>query len=87
MKEVLKTATVREEEAMLLEHQPWDHEINLKEGAQLKMGPIYKMSDQELRAAKEYIDKNLQRKFIRPSFSKFRSPILFILWRKMGVLE
>ena len=48
MKEVLKTTTVKEQEAMLPEHQPWDHEINLKEGAQLKTGPIYKMSDQEL---------------------------------------
>jgi len=48
MKEVLKTTTVREEEVMLPEHQLWDLEINLKEGAKLKMGPIYKMSDQEL---------------------------------------
>ena len=58
-KKVLKTTTARKKEAILPEHQPWDHKINLKEGAQLKTGPIYKMSDQELRAAKEYIDKNL----------------------------
>ena len=62
----------------LPEHQPWDHEIRLKEGTQLKTGPIYKMSDKELQAAKSYIDKNLARKFIRPSFSKFGSPILFV---------
>ena len=65
-------------EMQLPEHQPWDHEIRLKEGTQLKTGPIYKMSDTELRAAKEYIDKNLRRRFIRPSFSKFGSPILFV---------
>jgi len=77
-KEALKTTITKEEEATLPEHQPWDHEINLKEGAQLKTGPIYKMSNRELQAAKEYIDKNLRRKFIRPSFSKFGSPILFV---------
>ena len=68
----------KEEEAPLPKHQPWDHEIKLKEGAQLKTGPIYKMSDHELRMVKEYIDKNLKRKFIRPSFSKFGSPVLFV---------
>ena len=44
----------------------------------MKTGPIYKMSDRELQEAKAYIDKNLARKFIRPSFSKFGSPILFV---------
>ena len=39
-KEALKTTITREEEATLPEHQLWDHEINLKEGAQLKTGPI-----------------------------------------------
>ena len=70
----------------LPEHQPWDHEIRLKEGAQLKTGPIYKMSDKELQEAKSYIDKNLARKFIRPSFSKFGSPILFVP-KKNGELQ
>ena len=69
---------MRKEEIQLLEHQPWDYEIYLKEGTQLKTGPIYKMSDIELQAAKEYINKNLKRWFIRPSFSKFESPILFV---------
>ena len=62
----------------LPKHQPWDHEIKLKEGAQLKTGPIYKISDYELRTVKDYINKNLKRKFIQLSFSKFGSPVLFI---------
>ena len=36
------------------------------------------MSDTELKAVKDYIDKNLRRRFIRLSFSKFGSPILFV---------
>ena len=76
MKEALRAS--KKDDTQLPKHQPWDHEINLKEGAQLKTGPIYKMSDQELRTVKDYIDKNLERKFIRPSFSKFGSPVLFV---------
>ena len=51
-------ATIKKE-AQLPAHQLWDHEINLKEGAQLKTEPIYKMSEIKLQAAKEFIDKNL----------------------------
>ena len=42
------------------------------------MRPIYKMSEMELQAAKNFIDQNLRRKFIQPLFSKFSSLILFI---------
>jgi len=61
-KQMLKVT--KEEEMPLPKHQPWDYEIKLKEGAQLKTSPIYKMSDHELRTVKNYIDKNLKRKFI-----------------------
>ena len=37
------------------------------------------MSDYELQTIKDYINKNLKRKFIQPSFSKFGSLVLFIL--------
>jgi len=77
-KKVLRAEAKEDVRMQLLEHQPWDHEIRLKEGTQLKTGPIYKMSDKELQAAKSYIDKNLARKFIRPLFSKFGSPILLV---------
>ena len=56
---MLQATVEREEEMQLPEYQPWDHKIKLKEGTQLKTEPIYKMSDTELQAAKEYIDKNL----------------------------
>ena len=36
------------------------------------------MSNHELQIVKDYINKNLKRKFIQPSFSKFSSLVLFV---------
>src|SRR3954447_19335390 len=49
-----------EREVQLPAHQLWDYKIKLKEGAQLKMGPIYKMLETELQAAKNFINQNLR---------------------------
>src|SRR5580704_8184040 len=62
----------------LPEHKPWDHEIQLTDESNLKNGPIYRMTQEELKTVKNYIDKNLERGFIRPSYSKFGSPVLLI---------
>ena len=70
--------TKEEKEVQLPKHQLWDYEIKLKEGTQLKMDSIYKISDHELQTVKDYIDKNLKRKFIWLSFSKFGSLVLFV---------
>src|SRR5580704_9099486 len=48
----------------LPEHKPWDHEIQLMDESNLKNGPIYRMTQEELKTVKNYIDKNLERGFI-----------------------
>jgi len=54
-----------------------DHHIPLEEGAKPVFGPIYNLSETELRILKDYIDENLRKRFIRPSTSPFGSPVLF----------
>jgi hypothetical protein len=61
----------------LLEHQPWDHEIKLKEGAEPLFCLLYKMSDNNLRTLKEYVDKYLKKGYIRESKSLAGAPTLF----------
>ena len=60
-------------------HRPnVDHEIPLIPGAKPVYGSIYNLSETELQALKEYIDKMLAKGFIRPSKSPFGSPVLFV---------
>ena len=62
----------------MLKYQPWDHEIPLMEGKQLKAQPIYSLSEKELDALREHIKKNLVKGYIRLSTSPARYPILFV---------
>ncbi len=62
----------------LPKHQPWDHSIPLKEGTQPPYGPIYSLSEVELKALREYLDENLSKGFIRSSSSPAGAPILFV---------
>jgi transposase InsO family protein len=55
-----------------------DHRIILEEGLTPGYCPLYKQSEEELRAAKEYITKNLAQGFIEPSDAAFASPILVV---------
>ena len=64
-------------ETTLSQHKSWDHEIKLQEGKEPTYGPIYKLSEYELRVLKEYIEENLKKGFIRPSESSAGYPILF----------
>lgn len=66
-----------EVETALSKHQPWDHEIRLEEGKKPTFGPIYQLSENELKVLKEYIETNLRKGFIRPSESPAGYPILF----------
>ena len=61
----------------LPEHQPWDHTIPLVDGKQPPFGPIYPLSEFELRSLREYLDENIRKGFIRPSSSPAGAPILF----------
>lgn len=65
-------------EGALPKHQPWDHQIKLMEGKEPTFGPIYQLSEIELKALDEYLKVNLAKGFIRPSTSSAGYPILFI---------
>ena len=62
----------------LPEHRPYDLKINLEEGAQPPLGPIYSLSESELKALREFLEENLKSEFIRPSRSSHGAPVLFV---------
>jgi len=45
-------------------HRPYDLKINLEEGAQPPVGPIYSLSASEQEALKKFIEENLNTGFI-----------------------
>lgn len=60
-------------------HRKEDHEIILKPGTEPPFITSYRpMSEQELAAAKKYLDEHLEKGFIRPSSSKAAAPVLFV---------
>jgi hypothetical protein len=59
-------------------HQPYDHDIKLKDGQTPPWGPLYPMSRVQLTALKEWLEENLQKGFICPSSSLASSPVLFV---------
>lgn len=67
----------KSEADILPPHRPYDHTIDLEEGATPPHGPIYSMSEVELAALKEHLDTELGKGFIRASNSPAGAPILF----------
>ncbi|KAI7909406.1 hypothetical protein M0657_011852 [Pyricularia oryzae] len=65
-------------ETGLPEHNPFDHEIPLKEGIQPKFHKIYGLNPTQMEALDEYLAKNLKKGYIRPSTSPAGYPILFV---------
>jgi len=59
-------------------HHLYDLEINLEEGAQPLVGPIYSLSASEQEALKEFIEENLNTGFIRPTSSPHGVLVLFV---------
>ena len=55
-----------------------DHSITLKEGSKPAYGPIYNLSENEVSVLKSYIEKYIEKGFIRPSTSPFGAPVLFV---------
>jgi len=49
---------------VLISHCSYDLQINLEEGAQPPVGPIYSFSASEQKALKEFIEENLNMDFI-----------------------
>jgi hypothetical protein len=62
----------------LPEHQEWDHEIPIIEGEKPPFEPLRRMSKDDLKTLREYLDKNLTKGFIRPSTSLVGAPIVFV---------
>ena len=59
-------------------HRSYDLKINLEEGAQSPVGPIYSLSASEQEALKEFIEENLNTDFIRPTSSPHGALVLFV---------
>ena len=58
-------------------HRPYDLKIELEEGTSPPFGPIYSLSQSELKSLREFLDENLAMDFIRPSRSPGGAPVLF----------
>lgn len=56
----------------------YNHTIPLEEGTKPPFGPIYALSETELKALDIYLKENLDKQFIRPSTSPAGAPILFV---------
>jgi len=59
-------------------HRLYDLKINLEEGAQPLVSPIYSLSASEQETLKEFIEENLNRGFIQPTSSLHGAPVLFV---------
>jgi len=60
-------------------HGPWDYAIDLKEVAHPPWGPIYALSETELHALREYLQKLIDEGKICYSKYQAGAPILFVL--------
>jgi RNase H-like domain found in reverse transcriptase/Reverse transcriptase (RNA-dependent DNA polymerase)/Integrase zinc binding domain len=70
--------TEKEGKAALPEHKPWDHEIPIVEGkTPTHYGGLIPLSKREEDFLKEYIEKQLEKGFIRPSRSPISHGVLF----------
>ncbi len=58
-------------------HRDQDHAIELEPGKTHPFGPLYNLSEYQLKTPVKYIDKNLTNGFIRPSKSSAGAPVLF----------
>jgi transposase InsO family protein len=74
--EFLDVFSKRESDSLPPSRGPRDHKIQLESDLQLGYCPLYKMTLEELEAAKGYIEENLEKGFIVPSAAPFASPIL-----------
>ncbi|KAM0722089.1 hypothetical protein Q7P37_003015 [Cladosporium fusiforme] len=74
------------DEEALPKHQPWDHEIKIQEGKQLKKEPLRPMTAQKAEYVRKYIDEGLRKGHIRESDSPASYPLHIVPkgddWRK-----
>jgi len=62
----------------LPEHSKYDHKIELEPGTTPPFGPIYPLSESELRVLRKYLDEMLASGKIQRSTSPAAAPILFV---------
>ena len=62
----------------LLKHEPQNHVIHLKEGAQASVFTLYDMSYNEAQELCCYLDENLSKEFIWVSHSESAASVLFV---------
>jgi len=74
------------ESIKLPEHRKYDMAIEIEEGKTIPWGPIYSLSEPELKALKSYLDENLAQGYIQPSKSRCSAPIFFVK-KKSGELR
>ena len=63
---------------VLAPHCPYDLKINLEEGAQPLVGPIYSLLASEQEVLKKFIEENLNMDFIQPTSSLYGVLVLFV---------
>ena len=71
---------------VLASHYSYNLKINLEEGAQPLVSPIYSLSAFKQEAFKEFIEKNLNTDFIQPTSSLHSALVLFVK-KKNGSLH
>uniref|UniRef100_A0A670IJD3 Gypsy retrotransposon integrase-like protein 1 n=1 Tax=Podarcis muralis TaxID=64176 RepID=A0A670IJD3_PODMU len=67
-------------------HRPFDCGIDLQPGAPLPVSRLYSLTEPEREALQDFLRKNLERGFIRPSTSPTAAPVLFVK-KKCGELR
>jgi len=69
---------LKQSKMCLSEHKSWNHKILLLKKEQFKWMLLYSMSENQLKKVWNYLDENLQKKFIRSLKSLIDYLILFI---------
>src|SRR6266481_1880825 len=64
--------------SVLADHRLYDLKITLEDGTAPPLGPVYSLSQEELKALHKFIDENVAMGFITPSRSSHGAPVLFI---------
>lgn len=67
-------------------HRPYDLSVDLEDGKSPPFGPLYSLSELELKALSDWLKENLSKGFIRASTSPAGAPILFVK-KKNGSLR
>ena len=67
----------RADSNILPPHHPYDHKIPLIEEKTPPWGPLYSISQDELKVLKKYLKENLSKGFIKATSSPATSPMLF----------